>query len=353
MARSTVQQLLESFQKLTKQEQEEFLSKVGRSSPQQESKPTACYDEYLSEYLDVTGTGRPACPHCGSLHVVKDGKHFGVQRFKCQDCNKRFGWSSCTIFDYSKKRLDQWLKYAQCFQHKMTLRECAKECGISLDTAFKWRHKICDALGQIHDSIKLSGVIEADETYFPPSYKGARKKFFKQHKLTVKHRGERAKKRGLSKEKISVACAVNLQGKSTGVVCTRGRPTKGALLTAFKTKLKSTSTLVTDSLQAYTAVAESYQLEHVKIPSGRRKKGIFNIQMINHYHKELKNMVNHHFHGVATKYLNNYLVYNNFINFAKESLEEKMAVLKSFVFTTHVTTLSHAIAKRPYMPLLE
>lgn len=353
MSNPIVQKLLEIFQKLTIQEQEEFLSKAGVPYHQKEFRETVSYDQYLAGHLDATETGRPACPHCGSLHVVKDGKHSGTQRFKCQSCNKRFGWSSCTMFSHSRKDLECWLKYAKCFLEKRTLRECAKECEISLDTAFKWRHKICDALGQIHDSIELNGVVEADETYFAPNYKGAKKKFFKEQGITPKSRSEPSKKRGLSKEKISVACAVNLQGKSTGVVCTRGRPTKEALLVAFKSKFGSSSTLVTDSLQAYSEVAKKYKLEHIKIRSGHRKNGIFNIQMVNLYHGELKNMVNSRFRGVATKYLNNYLVYNNFVNFAKESDDEKMNILKGFVFTTHVTTQSHEISKRPFMPLLK
>ena len=353
MSRAIVQQLFEIFQKLTAREQEEFLSKAGVYERQKERHQTANYDEYLSARLDVTETGRPACPHCGSLHVVKDGKHSGAQRFKCNDCRKRFGWSTGTMFSHSRKGLESWLKYANCFLEKKTLRECAKECGISLDTAFKWRHKLCDGLGQLHDSIELNGVVEADETYFAPNYKGAQKKFFEQLGIAPRRRSEPAKKRGLSKEKISVACGVNLKGKSTGVVCTRGRPTKRALLAAFQSKIRRSSTLVTDSLQAYSEVAKQYQLEHIKIGRNRHKNGIFNIQMINAYHGELKGMVNGRFKGVATKYLNNYVVYNNFVNFAKESTEEKMDILKGFVFTTHVTTLSHEISKRPSMPLLE
>lgn len=34
------------------------------------------------------------------------------------------------------------------------------------DTAFVWRHKILDALQNMVDSVKLSGIIEGDETFF-------------------------------------------------------------------------------------------------------------------------------------------------------------------------------------------
>ncbi len=36
-------------------------------------------DDFLSEKLDETQTGRPSCPHCQVLEVVKNGKHNGLQ----------------------------------------------------------------------------------------------------------------------------------------------------------------------------------------------------------------------------------------------------------------------------------
>ena len=63
---------------------------------------------------------------------------------------------------------------------RLPLRECARRCGISLDTSFKWRHRLLDGLQKIHNSVKLTGVVEADEVYFSISYKGSRK-FSAQH----------------------------------------------------------------------------------------------------------------------------------------------------------------------------
>ncbi len=43
------------------------------------------------------------------------------------------------------------------------------------------------------------------------------------------------------------------------------------------------------------------------------------------------------FKGVATKYLNNYVVYHNFVNFAKGELNQKMNILREFIYTTEST----------------
>ncbi len=211
-----------------------------------------------------------------------------------------------------------------------------------------------DCLQNIHHSVHLSGVVEADETYFQLSFKGRRKRNWTGIDREPKSRGATASKRGLSKELVCVPCAVNLKGQSTGTVCSLGRPTTNQLDKAISSKLMAGSTLVIDSLRGYGSIAESCHVDLVQIPSGKRKKGIFNIQVVNQYHRALKSLVNGRFRGVATKYLNNYIVYNNFVNFAKESKKEKRIILETLVLTMPLSpfSFSHEISKRSAVPLL-
>lgn len=62
-------------------------------------------------------------------------------------------------------------------------------------------------------------------------------------------------------------------------------------------------------------------------------------------------MINIRFKGVATKYLNNYLVYHNFVNFAKESEIEKESILFCFVRETLCESKTFDIAKRRAIPV--
>lgn len=57
-------------------------------------------------------------------------------------------------------------------------------------------------------------------------------------------------------------------------------------------------------------------------------------------------MLLHRFKGVATKYLNNYLLYHNFVNFAKDSLENKEVVLLDFIRNTLYSIKSADVSKR-------
>ena len=63
----------------------------------------------------------------------------------------------------------------------------------------------------------------------------------------------------------------------------------------------------------------------------KAKKGIYNIQHINGYHSQLKRFMRG-FNGVSAKYLNNYLVWNNLVNYAKESDMEKRNIFLTFVW---------------------
>ena len=299
MFTTAVDKLLSQFFALSAEERSCILEVLVDSQPINNSDGV---ESFLSKRLDVSRSGRPACPHCSSLKVVKNGRHCETQRFICRDCSKSFGWSSGSFFNHCRKEISQWFKYVECFMDRLPLRECARRCGISLDTSFKWRHRLLDGLQKIHNSVKLTGVVEADEVYFSISYKGSRKFSAQPAGREPKKRGMRSTKRGLSDEKVCVPTAVNLEGKSTGVVCNLGKPTTGNLKTALGCKILPGSTLVTDSLGGYPSLAESCKAKHVQIPSKKHKKGIFNIQLNNYYHSALKAMTNIRFRGVATKY---------------------------------------------------
>lgn len=82
---------------------------------------------------------------------------------------------------------------------------------------------------------------------------------------------------------------------------------------------------------------------------------MYNIQHINSYHSQLKEFIDH-FNGVSTKHLNNYLIWNNFVNYAVEKFSEKQQILTKYVLTNVLTTIKsevgEAIFDRPAVPVL-
>lgn len=90
-------------------------------------------------------------------------------------------------------------------------------------------------------------------------------------------------------------------------------------------------------------------LNHIRIHRNKHKNRVFNIQLLNNTH--LKSMINLRSKSVATKYLNSYLVYHNFVNFAKESEIEKESILFSFVQETLCESKTFDITKRQAIPV--
>lgn len=231
-----------------------------------------------------------------------------------------------------------------------SVRKSALICGINKDTAFIWRHKILDTLQNMAANVNLDGIVEADETFFPLSFKDNHKnsKNFVMPRESHK-RGKSYHKKGLSRKKVCVPCAVNRNGLSISKITNLGRVSAKDLHTAFDGRIAENSVLVTDEMNSYHDLAKTNNLELIQLKSGKSKLGIYNIQHVNNYHSSLKHFIDG-FKGVSTKYLSNYLIWNKFVNYAKESYSEKTVIFVDFVFSTNKKSLSRKIPLRPAFP---
>ncbi len=290
------------------------------------------------------------CPVCGSKHIVRFGHRAdGIQRYKCKDCGKTFVSTSNSIVSGSRLSLSVWEKYIECMMFGLPVRECANICGIHRNTAFAWRHKILGALQNMAESVSLNGIIEADETFFPISYKGNHShSSFKMPRKAHK-RGRSTHLRGLSREKVCVPCAVNRNGLSIAKATNLGRVATRNLHSIYDNRIEKGSVMVTDRMNSYRRFTNSNGIELVQLKGGKSKKGIYSIQHINSYHSELKRFMEN-FKGVSTKHLNNYLIWHNFVNYAKDGYTEKKSIFLKFVLTQTMFIRARDISCAPVLP---
>lgn len=291
------------------------------------------------------------CPHCKSNHIKRNGHKNNVQRYLCLDCKKTFNITTNTIVSSTKKDLSVWNQYIDCMMEGYSIRKAAEKCGINKSTAFEWRHKILDALQNMAESVKLDGIIEGDETFFSISYKGNHKNSKFVMPRESHHRGKQTHIRGLSHEKVCVPCAINRNGLSIAKVSNLGRVSTQNLHNVFDNRIEEHSILCTDDMNSYVKFAESNNIELIQLKSGKSKKGIYHLQHINSYHSMLKMFIQR-FKGVSTKYLNNYLIWNNILNYSKETWTEKKNIFMSYVLTTDKKILSKEIKNRPALPII-
>ncbi len=292
------------------------------------------------------------CLHCGSIHVVRNGhRSDGTQRYLCRDCRKTFVITSNSIASGTRKDLSVWKRYVSCMMQGLSIRKTAEICGIHRNTAFYWRHKILDAVRSEMDGMVLDGIVEMDEAFFPVSYKGnhKRSKRFSMPRES-RRRGGQVHVRGLSREQVCVPCAVNRNGKSIAKASNLGRISAKDVHSVFDGRIDGGATIVTDKMNAYVKFANECGNDLVQVKGGKSKRGIYNVQRVNAYHGILKKFMRN-FNGVSTKYLDNYLAWNNLVNYGKEADDEKRSLLARIALTAIAREICSGISDRSALPV--
>ena len=262
------------------------------------------------------------CPHCHSANIGGHGTMNGHKRFKCKDCNKTFNAFTNTAFARLRK-VNKHIANAKCMMDGLSVRATAKKIGVTKSTAFLWRHKFLLQIETINPS-QLSGIVEADETYFRISYKGQK------HGLPRKahKRATPSKFRGLSHEQIPVLVARDRSSNETLSTILRNRSTT-ELNRVLKSVLSSESILCADGATAYKQFGKQNGIMVKSTPANPKKKikgNVYHIQNVNSYDSRLKGWM-FRFKGVATKYLSNYLGWHRLLDNQKDIRARKFLML--------------------------
>ena len=287
-------------------------------------------EQIYEDVKDVRLSKGKICPHCSSELISKNGKYNGKQRYICKDCKRTFTDFTNSAIYRSKKSLDKWLKYAKCMIMGLSIRKSAKIVGINIATSFFWRHKILDCISAFLGTGHVDGLIEADEVFFAENFKGT--KTINMPRESHK-RGKSIKKRGISKEQICVATALDRQGNLIIEPLCKGRMTYKELENLYKGHIGENSILCTDSHKSYIRFATDFNLDHKRIKTGKHKEDIYHIQHINNLHSNLKRWMRR-FNGVASKYISNYMHWFKWLRIFesdKDSIKTKNFIVQSNV----------------------
>lgn len=250
------------------------------------------------------------CPHCNSENVIKHGKYNGKQRYKCKECEKTFSDLTNTLLQGTHFP-NKWIKFIECMIKGMSLRKTAEIVGVNWVTCFYWRHKLLKALSQLKPN-SFEGIIEIDETYFLYSEKGNKK--IKDRK--ARKRGGKSKYRGISKEQVCVLVAKDMNKHTLSEVICKGRIKKKHISKCLDDKINDEIILCTDAYKSYLSYSREKDIKHYRINGQKEEysiRGIYHIQHVNSYHSRLKQWILR-FKGVASKYLNNYLTWFQFVD---------------------------------------
>jgi len=258
----------------------------------------------------------PICPRCRCEYVTKAGVHNGRQVYKCKNCKYQFRETAKSLVYYSHKYY-LLVDYIKCMLEGKSLRACAREVGISLPTSFRWRHKILAAIQGLEAGINFSGITEADELLLQYSEKGRRYKTLEEKEQAMK----------TVHPNVAVLVMTDREGnllfKHTG----ENKVQNSQIKEELKRRVSENNLICFKPNDEFKqAVMES---PSKKVMVRRKTKGLA-IYSVNVAEKKITNFLvwMMRFRGVATKYLQNYLMWFVVMNkYLKDKVESDIGRL--------------------------
>lgn len=209
------------------------------------------------------------CPICENHKTIKYGKVSGNQRYKCTKCGKHFrSTTGKTIHHLHLKPKLQ--AYIECMTQGLSLRKTAKQIGISLQTAFRWRHRLLSAMPK------------------ESSIGGTNHKTISVYVLPFSNKGKQQNEN--SKKPISNIIQIDVTGQVQINVIGRLGKTVGKI---------AQSCIASSSCITSKALPQIFKAGLSQTKSERQRSSIKDIRI------EITNWL-HRFRGVASKYLENY-----------------------------------------------
>lgn len=247
----------------------------------------------------------PICPHCGSVdhayylepkegtRATRTGKTTYRRLWKCAECRKQFSVLVGTIFEDTKIPLSKWLLATHMLsagKNGVAALELSRVLGIGYRAAWFMAHRIRYAMQRPPLSDKLSGTVEADETY-----------------IGGKHHGKRG--RG-ALGKTPVVTLVERDGEARSQVMEH---VTGSNLKAVLTdQIAQDAVIMTDTLNVYKPAAADFAA-HETVDHGKDEyakdtpNGRAHINTAEGYFSQLKRSIDGTHHHVSARHLPRYL----------------------------------------------
>ena len=261
------------------------------------------------------------CPYCKHEIAVKNGKDKGRQRYLCKACNRNYTQDTRTSIQgvYKKDKFEQY-KIIMFTEGFLSMKIMAKRVGISIQTAFDWRHRILLSLTQSDKNFK--GITELDDVWMLYSQKGR-----KGLKYSRKRGG--SKRRGDNDFQVKMLITSD-RNKTNDLSVTRiGRIKAGDISRKIKDRIDSDATLVSDKHRSISCFAKKNSIKHVSFKASEHVLDKeHHVQTVNGIASRFKGIFNHYLRGVSTKYLQSYANWFGFLETnSLKSDEEKISIV--------------------------
>ncbi len=257
------------------------------------------------------------CRYCHSFNIKRRGyTSNGVQRYKCNDCNKSFSVTTNTIFENHKIPISEWIEFCLNIFNYSSIHLDSRNNKNAFTTSKYWLAKLFLLLKNYQDNIMLKGIVEIDETYYTVI----------QSKRV--HTSDGNLPRGLSQNKycIGIGCDKNnvylkIEGKA--------KTSELKTINTFENHIAGDSVLIHDYEKAHKALvsklglkSKAYNTKYLKQFEDKNNP----LRRVNHYCFLLKRFLNAH-SGFNRDELQDYLNLFAFIMNPPNNKLEKVKIL--------------------------
>jgi transposase-like protein len=237
------------------------------------------------------------CPYCKSHNCVGNGNYYGRKRYYCKECKKTFNDLTNTPFE-GFRDLEKVKKYMHCMIEGMSIREAARCVEISVPTSFAWRHKLLKHIEKLA-APRMKNVKEVKEVKVPFSAKGQKKPVAN----------------SLKKAKVSMVFVADRTGKlDSGSELNYNKVTNEIFNRLIITQNEDTCYVKKNQKQLRKLDCENSINKLMAQTSS--------LEIVNLSIKKWE-LWSKRFHGVATKYLNNYLHWFDFLTNSITKIDQR------------------------------
>jgi transposase-like protein len=272
------------------------------------------------------------CPHCKSLRIRGNGRLRDVQRYCCKSCGKYFS-ETTGYFHYYLKKPGLLEKYLYCILSGYSVRRAASEVGLSVSTSFAWRVKILTALAGINAD-RFLGVAESQVLEVSYSEKGKRRAKTE----------EPIEVGSALLEKVKLGAGIMLLQDRRGSlgmrVISRGRPRKVDLDRVLPYLIAEVEVMCFEPDRSISSFLRNLAIEQRKVSEvGGVARRVFHLKNVSKTICSWNDFMTR-FHGVATKYLQNYLNWFMLLEYLKHSTI-KMQTLRHIIISAEGAWYRH------------
>jgi transposase-like protein len=262
------------------------------------------------------------CGLCASEKIKKTGRTgSGVQRYMCAACGKTFLPTTGTIFDEHRISISEWMEYCLNLFRHVSITADSWSNKNAFATSRYWLEKLFLTLETVQDSIVLTDRVWLDETFYTVRCED----------IVRKEDGN--KLRGISQNQLCIGVATDKK-HTLFLLEGTGKPSQKKTFEAFRSHIKSGSTLIHDKESAHAKLVRELSLVSAAYGS-KDLKGLPDkdnpMNPVNRTHDILKKFLNTH-SSFDRSNMQNYLNLFAFLTNPPGNLLEKVELVIKMAF---------------------